>query len=155
MGGRVTYSAQHLETGQFAVIKQFQFALAQSNWGDYESLEGEIEILRHLKHPGIPRYLDSFPTENDFCLVQEYLDAKSLATLRSWTPQQVKDIALSILEILVYLQSQNPPRHSSRYQTGKYSHRKRVIESCRAQGSALSEAGREHSGQLSLIPRFN
>ena len=109
LGGRVTYSAQHLETGQFAAIKQFQFALAQSNWGDYESLEGEIEILRHLKHPGIPRYLDSFPTENGFCLVQEYLNAKSLATPRSWTPQEVKDIALSILEILVYLQSQNPP----------------------------------------------
>ena len=108
LGGRVTYRAQHLETRQFAAIKQFQFAIAQSNWGDYESLEGEIEMLRHLKHPGIPRYLDSFPTENGFCLVQEYLDAKSLATPRSWTPQEVKDIALSILEILVYLQSQNP-----------------------------------------------
>ena len=108
LGGRVTYRAQNLETGQLAAIKQFQFAIAQSNWGDYESLELEIEMLRHLKHPGIPRYLDSFPTENGFCLVQEYLDAKSLATPRSWTPQEVKEIALSILEILVYLQSHNP-----------------------------------------------
>ena len=47
LGGRVTYRAQNLETGQLAAIKQFQFAIAQSNWGDYESLELEIHICYH------------------------------------------------------------------------------------------------------------
>ncbi|MDY6940837.1 MAG: serine/threonine-protein kinase [Cyanobacteriota bacterium] len=108
LGGRVTYKARHLETGQFAAIKQFQFATSKSSWTDYESLEREIEMLGSLSHPGIPRYLDSFPTDNGFCLVQEYLDARSLATPRRWTLEQIKEVAVALLDVLVYLQSQKP-----------------------------------------------
>lgn len=109
LGGRVTYLAQNLNTQQPVVIKQFQFAQLGANWAEYDAYQQEIAVLQSLNHPGIPRYLDSFQTPDGFCMVQEYLDAQSLAEPRSWTPQEIKQFALSILEILKYLQAQKPP----------------------------------------------
>ncbi|MEC4811972.1 MAG: serine/threonine-protein kinase [Scytonema sp. PMC 1069.18] len=108
-GGRVTYKAVDLQTQQSVVIKQFQFAKAGSSWSGYEALQQEIEILQQLKHPCIPRYLGSFETSNGFCLVQEYKDAVSLAQPRHWTTKSIQQIAIAVLEVLVYLQQQVPP----------------------------------------------
>lgn len=108
-GGRVTYLATEVNSQRSVVLKQFQFACTDSCWSDYQLYEQEIEVLRGLDHANIPRYLDSFQTAAGFCMVQEYKDAPSLATKRSWQPQQIKQIALSVLEILNYLQHQIPP----------------------------------------------
>ncbi|MCA1991579.1 MAG: serine/threonine protein kinase [Coleofasciculus sp. S288] len=114
-GGRVTYLAISLtppkkeETKRIpVVIKQFQFAQRNTQWSDYDVIEREIQVLRGLNHPGIPRYLGSFQTPNGFCLVQEYKNAPSLAVPRSFDPDEIKQIAVSILNILVYLQNRIP-----------------------------------------------
>ena len=107
-GGRVTYKAIHLQSGQPVVIKQFQFLQANS-WAAYETYEREIQVLKQLNHPGIPRYLNDFETPRSLCLVTEYKDAPSLAVRRNFTPQQIKEIAIAVLEVLVYLQSACPP----------------------------------------------
>ncbi len=108
IGGRVTYLAEQTTTKQQVVIKQFQFAKMGASWAEYDAYEQEITMLRHLDHPGIPKYLDSFQTADGFCMVQEYINAQSLAVSRSWSPQEIKEVAVAILEILVYLQSLNP-----------------------------------------------
>lgn len=108
-GGRVTYLATSTSSQKRVVIKQFQFAQLDSSWADYDAYEREINVLRSLSHPGIPQYLDSFETATGFCLVQEYKAALSLASPRYFTSQDVKKIAIAVLEILVYLQQQNPP----------------------------------------------
>ena len=107
-GGRITYLAQELSQGHKVVIKQFQFAKSSLSWSVQDILEREIKILQQLNHPRIPRYLDSFPSDDGFCLVQEYKDAPSLAEVQTFTPTQIKAITLSVLEILVYLQQQIP-----------------------------------------------
>ena len=117
-GGRITYLAnqiltQNLSTIQdnsenWVVIKQFQFATTSANWSDFKAHEREIKVLQSLDHPGIPKYLDSFETPTGFCMVQEYKEANSLGILRSFEPEQIKQIALDLLVILVYLQSLNP-----------------------------------------------
>ncbi|MBW4496069.1 MAG: protein kinase [Oscillatoria princeps RMCB-10] len=109
IGGRVTYLAVNTKTQQPVVIKQFQFAQLGANWGEYDAIEQEIKVLRLLAHPSIPRYLDFFQTAGGFCMVQEYKDAESAATSRSLSPQEIKQVAISVLEILVYLQSMKPP----------------------------------------------
>ena len=48
-------------------------------------------------------------TPTGFCLITEYKDAPSLAEKRNFTLQEIKEIAVGVLEILVYLQQQNPP----------------------------------------------
>lgn len=109
LGGRVTYLGQKNNSQTQVVIKQFQFAKMGATWAEYDAYEQEITMLRHLQHPGIPRYLDSFQTSDGFCMVQEYIDAPSLAIPRNWSPQQLKQVAIATLNILVYLQSLNPP----------------------------------------------
>lgn len=107
-GGRVTYLATDTTTGQPVVIKQFQFAQSGSNWSGFKAYEREIQVMQSLNHSGIPRCLNSFETSKGFCMVQEYKDALSLGVPRSFDASQVKQIAISVLEILVYLQHQTP-----------------------------------------------
>lgn len=109
VGGRITYLATDTTTGQAVVIKQFQFSQSGSSWSGFKAHEREIQVIRSLNHLGIPRYLNSFETSKGFCIVQEYKDAQSLAVPRSFEPSQIKQIAISVLEILVYLQNQTPP----------------------------------------------
>ncbi len=108
-GGRVTYLATAIESGQPVVIKQFQFAQVGAQWSDYEAHHRELELLQKLSHPSIPAYLDALETEAGFCLVQEYKDAPSLAEPRSFTEAEVKEVAVALLKVLVYLQQQVPP----------------------------------------------
>lgn len=108
-GGRVTYLAKNIDNEVSVVIKQFQFAQSGSNWSDYKAYQKEAEILKQLHHPHIPRYLDSFETPTGFCLVQEYKKALSLTAQRYFEPAEVQQIAIAVLEILVYLQQRNPP----------------------------------------------
>ncbi|MEG4033001.1 serine/threonine-protein kinase [Microcoleus sp. Pol12B5] len=108
-GGRVTYLATEINTQRSVAVKQFQFAQTGANWAQYQACEQEIKILRELDHPNIPRYLDSFQTASGFCMVQEYKNSDSLAILCQLTPQRTKQIAISVLEILKYLQNRVPP----------------------------------------------
>ncbi|TAE69996.1 MAG: serine/threonine protein kinase [Oscillatoriales cyanobacterium] len=108
LGGRVTYLATKINTTNFVVIKQFQFAQLGASWTEYEAYEQEIKVLESLDFPGIPRYLDAFGTDSGFCMVQEYKNAES-AIARNFSPPDIKQIAIATLEILAYLQSQKPP----------------------------------------------
>jgi serine/threonine protein kinase len=115
-GGRVVYLAKRLsvsesiqrESEHLVAIKQFQFVKG-ADWAGFKAIKREIEVLQNLSHPGIPRYLDSFDTNDGYCIVQEYKDAKPLSEPRSFDAEQVKQIAIAILEILVYLQNRVPP----------------------------------------------
>ncbi|MDJ0796558.1 MAG: serine/threonine-protein kinase [Calothrix sp. MO_167.B12] len=107
-GGRITWLALDLNTGEWVVLKQFCFAQAGSNWSAFNAHEREIEVLQRLNHSGIPRYLGAFETEDGFCLVQEYKDAQNLGQQGSFTKEEIKQIGVKVLEILVYLQSLTP-----------------------------------------------
>ncbi len=107
-GGRVTYMGTSTNIQLPVVIKQFQFAQLGASWSDYEAYQREIQVLQQLNHPCIPRYLDSFESPTGFCLVQEYKKAPSLAQPYHWSPKEIKQIAVAVLEVLVYLQQQFP-----------------------------------------------
>ncbi|MFP4412732.1 protein kinase domain-containing protein [Coleofasciculus sp.] len=106
--GRVAYLATHQSTEKPVVIKQFQFAKTGANWSDFDAHEREITLLQQLDCPSIPKYLDAFETPDGFCLIQEYKQAPSLAVPQSFTPEEIKQIAIALLEVLVYLQQQVP-----------------------------------------------
>ncbi|MFM2060743.1 MAG: hypothetical protein RLZZ507_413 [Cyanobacteriota bacterium] len=108
-GGRITYLASHINSQQKVVIKEFCFANTTADWSGVKAYEQEIELLQKLHHPRIPHYIDNFEKPGFFYLVQEYKNAPSLGFRRCFHPEEIKQIALSILEILVYLQQQEPP----------------------------------------------
>ncbi|MGF1487119.1 MAG: serine/threonine protein kinase [Prochloraceae cyanobacterium] len=107
-GGRVTYQAVREKDNLPVVIKQFQFASSDSDWSAYAAVENEISALKRLNHPQIPKYLDCIETENGLAIVTQYIDAPHLSCLSHYSPDEVKQIALSLLDILVYLQGLNP-----------------------------------------------
>src|SRR5919202_293332 len=106
--GRITYLAKDNQSQQLVVIRQF--VLAQSNTDElgFKAYEHEFQALQKLAHPGIPRYIDAFETKAGFCLVQEYKHVQSLATPRHFNPEKIQQLAISVLEILAYLQSRVP-----------------------------------------------
>jgi serine/threonine protein kinase len=107
-GGRVVYLCQTLATPiEQVVIKQFQFAKG-SGWAQFKEIEREMQVLKDLEHQGIPRYIGSIQTEDGYSIVQEFKDAQALSIPRSFDPDQIKQIAVAVLEILVYLQARIP-----------------------------------------------
>jgi serine/threonine protein kinase len=109
-GGRVTYLAQDLNSALPVVIKQFQFATTGNTWSDYDAYQREVDLLQQLNHPRIPKYLASWEIPTGFCLVQEYKSGTILTNSgRDFTLDEVKQIAIDILEVLIYLQQQQPP----------------------------------------------
>jgi serine/threonine protein kinase len=109
-GGRISYLAQRLNhEHELVVIKQFRFVQTDANWQGFKAYEREIQFLKELNHPRIPRYLDSFETTDGFCMVQEYKDAPTLSERRTFTRIEIQSVSLSVLEILVYLQQRIPP----------------------------------------------
>ncbi|MEG4391991.1 serine/threonine-protein kinase [Microcoleus sp. BROC3] len=107
-GGRVTYKAIQIKDQKAVAIKQFQFATSTTSWAGYNAYQAELKILKSLNHPNIPLYLNSFETANGFCLIQEYKRAVPLSHAQHFEPQEIKQIAVEILNVLVYLQQHSP-----------------------------------------------
>ncbi|WP_392530461.1 serine/threonine protein kinase [Nostoc sp. C117] len=107
--GRITYLANVLNSNQQVVIKEFCFARVSVDLSGVKAYERETQILQKLNHSRIPHYVDSFEVPGFFYIVQEYKNAPPLSSKCSFHPEEIKQIALSILEILVYLQKQVPP----------------------------------------------
>ena len=119
--GRQTWLALDLatQTKERVIVKRLPFS-PQIHWDDLKLFEREAQILKHLNHPCIPKYRDYFSTEPSnsgdlpwFCLVQEYIPGDSLQQLLSkgkrFTEAGVKEIAIQLLKILIYLHELSPP----------------------------------------------
>ncbi|MEG4106507.1 serine/threonine-protein kinase [Microcoleus sp. S13_C5] len=114
--GRQTLLARDLQTQKLVVIKQL-FLGSDFEWQDLKLFEREAETLKALDSPAIPRYLDYLeidePDNKGFALVQTYVEGKTLEdhlrSGRTFSENEVKELAKSLLEILIYLQEQNPP----------------------------------------------
>ena len=114
--GRRTFLAIDLQTELPVVIKLLIFN-NEFIWDDLKLFEREAETLKHLDLPAIPRYLDylefDLPNLKGFALVQTYIDAPSLEEVvssgRRFTESELQELATSLLDILKYLHSLQPP----------------------------------------------
>ncbi|MEL6441223.1 MAG: serine/threonine-protein kinase [Cyanobacteria bacterium J06621_8] len=107
-GGRITWKAIKIESQEIVVIKQFCFAQENSSWSGYKAHYKEIQVLQRLNHPAIPQYLESWSTDDGFFLVQKYIEAANCALQRGLNLNKVRQIAAQLLDILIYLQQQEP-----------------------------------------------
>ncbi len=115
--GRRTLLARDTLTQEMVIIKLLSFG-SDFEWNTLKLFEREAQILKTLSHPSIPRYLDYFEVNNSphnqgFALVQTYIRASTLEENfnlgRTFSEVEIKQIATSILEILIYLHEFNPP----------------------------------------------
>lgn len=114
--GRRSLLTRDLQTLELVVVKILTFG-NEFEWNDLKLFEREAETLKALSHPAIPRYLDYFeldsPNSRGFALLQSYIPAQSLEAQlkagRSFSEEEVKELAKAILEILKYLHGRQPP----------------------------------------------
>lgn len=114
---RQTWLAADLQSlpNQLVIVKLLAFG-DEVQWDEVKLFEREAQVLKQLNHPQIPKYRDYFCVDDRllwFGLVQEYIPGSSLKELlnqgKRFTQQQVRQIAIEVLNILVYLHELNPP----------------------------------------------
>ncbi|CAM6093156.1 unnamed protein product [Calypogeia fissa] len=114
-GVGTTYEAER-EDGTTVALK----ALSLRNmkvWKDLELFEREARVLKSLRHPNIPEYIDYFEVDSSsdraFYIAQKVAKGTSLADFvrGGWrfTEQEVVWIANEILQVLNYLGNLHPP----------------------------------------------
>lgn len=107
--GRTTYFAQN-QSGKNVVLKQFEFATPRASFAALEAIEKELKVLSLLNHPKIPKYIEHIETNTGFVLVIEYVHATNLSKFgKQFSLFEIERIVKDVLEILEYLQEQNPP----------------------------------------------
>jgi len=115
-GTGVTYMADSLETGQRVALKELSLK-GLKDWKQIELFEREARTLESLDHPAIPAYVDYFqvdtPENRLFYLAQDIAEGTSLADLveSGWRADEAeaRHIAESVLKVLDYLHTLNPP----------------------------------------------
>ena len=114
--GRQTWLAEDMGIipAKSVIVKLLAFD-SQIHWTNLKLFKREACILKQLNHPCIPKYLDYFTIEDRivwFGLVQTYIRGASIAHLlaqeRKFSESQVRNIAIRILEILIYLHKLSP-----------------------------------------------
>jgi ankyrin repeat protein len=114
-GSGTTYLAEDLQSGQHVALKALSLC-RMSDWKMMQLFEREARVLAQLNHPAIPRYLEYFhvdtPQDRSFYIAQQLAPGQSLALLvqKGWrtSEEEVRRIAIQILEILVYLHELTP-----------------------------------------------
>lgn len=117
--GRQTWLALDLQSNEWVTVKLLAFS-PEMQWEELKLFEREAEVLQALNHPRIPRYRDYFALEREatsglpwFGLVQDYIPGASLQELldrgERFSEQQVRKVAVEILELLIYLHELSPP----------------------------------------------
>jgi eukaryotic-like serine/threonine-protein kinase len=126
-GVGITYRARDIETDRIVAIKALSLKRAK-DWKAIELFDREAKILSQLNHPAIPQYIDSFQVDTEidavdsrstsfrdrqYYIVQTLAKGESLfdAVESGWKPtiDEAKDIAIQVLEILIYLHALHPP----------------------------------------------
>jgi serine/threonine protein kinase len=114
-GVGTTYEAQDLHNSQQVALKALSLRRMR-DWKMMELFEREARILAQLNHPAIPHYLNYFQVDTaqdrSFYIAQQLAPGKSLAVWveNGWHPDEarVRQIAIQILSILVYLHNLTP-----------------------------------------------
>ena len=113
--GRETWLAKDIEKESELVVVKFLAFGGNVQWEDLKLFEREVNVLKQLDHPRIPQYRDYFSIDDRslwFGLVQEYIQGDSLreciANGHKFIESEVKQIAIAILKILIYLHELSP-----------------------------------------------
>lgn len=111
----VTFRARRLEDGQAVCVKALSFR-GLTSFEAERLFQRETAVLRQLKHPQIPNYIDSFSSGHGrtlaLVLVQDLVDGVDLAdeiAARRPSVDRVLDTLDELLSILEYLHRLAPP----------------------------------------------
>jgi serine/threonine protein kinase len=114
--GRQTWLAEDIgvSPSESVIVKLLAFG-GDVQWEDLKLFEREAQILKQLNHPQIPQYRDYFSIDDRslwFGLVQQHIPGASLKEHliqgKRFTAEEIKKIAIDVLNILDFLHQLNP-----------------------------------------------
>ena len=116
--GHQTWLAIDKRSQENVTVKLLAFS-PQMQWEELKLFEREAQVLQSLEHQRIPKYRNYFDLDKElgggvawFGLVQDYIPGSSLQELlerrKIFSEKEIYDIAIEILEILVYLHNLKP-----------------------------------------------
>jgi len=98
-----TLLVKNKRTGMFCVAKCYKNGNAASH-------ANEAEILKRLRHTGLPRFVDEYKGDETTCVIREYVEGTPLHQLSAKPgARQAVHIALALCDLLEYLHGQTPP----------------------------------------------
>ncbi|MEE9383146.1 MAG: serine/threonine-protein kinase [Nannocystaceae bacterium] len=109
-----TFVAIDRQSGQRVAVKVLSLGSVR-DWRAFERFEREISTLKSLRHPGIPKYLDSYASEptGEYFLVMSLAPGVSLNTYvgseKTLSPSQLLQTMEQVLDTLEYLHDRTPP----------------------------------------------
>ena len=109
-----TYRGIDRASGDEVAIKVLSIK-GMPDWKGFELFERECRVLARLEHPGIPRFLDHYASEEsgDYFLVMGLAAGRSLHARRRegerFDELRLRDLLDQALDILAYLHDRSPP----------------------------------------------
>ena len=110
-----TWLAKSDQAGIDVVLKILDMGEAK-NWTGFELFGREVDALKTLSHPGIPRFIESFEDktagDSRLVLAMELMPGVDLETAmeaRRFTESEVAALLAGLIDILAYLGSLRPP----------------------------------------------
>ncbi len=104
-GSGTVYKGMHLKLNVLIAIKCMQKKEIET-----QKTIREVEILKHLKHPGLPVIYDIEEDDNHLFIIQEYIEGLTLAecirTKGSFKPSEVIEMMRELLPVVDYLHTQ-------------------------------------------------
>lgn len=112
-GTSAVYLARHARTGKLWAIKEIRSGTKVSDTVARNSLNAEIEILKHLEHPLLPRIVDVVEDAHHFYVIMDYFPGRTLEELVEVTEgtdrKKTIEIGLFLCDVLHYLHTRKPP----------------------------------------------
>ena len=111
------YKVKDLKTDRILAMKQMlvRFTTNYEKQVVIENFISEIQILKSLRHPNVPRFFDAFVQGDSFFFVMEYIKGKDLSRIikeryPQGAPEEIAiDWIYQLVNALEYLHSLKPP----------------------------------------------
>ncbi len=102
--GRETFLVSKKGSGEMAVAKCYDRAAFP--------IQPHPELLKDIRHPGLPRFFEQYQNDQILCVVREYIEGEPLSDYvkeKQLTERQIVSFAGQLCEILHVLHGRTPP----------------------------------------------
>ena len=107
------FKARDIKNGDIFVLKQYITSDPANKNNLLEGMERELNVLKHVSHPVLPKIYNLIKEENDFFLVMEYVEGINLKTYIEingvLNKKMIVNIINQVCSGLYYLHSLEPP----------------------------------------------
>lgn len=112
-GMSIVYLAMDVVLNKQWALKEIDKTTKEFQSVDTPRVLTEVEMMKNLDHPSLPRIVDIIDSEKALYIIMDYIEGETLATvLNMYGPIKQEEVvkwSLQLCDVLNYLHHQNPP----------------------------------------------